>query len=40
MRKTVGQLLAVTFAILGAIVLASPVEVLAKESENRKGYYH
>ena len=31
MRKTVGQLLAVTFAILGAIVLASPVEVLAKK---------
>ncbi len=31
MRKTVGQLLAVTFAILGAIVLVSPVEVLAKK---------
>ena len=31
MRKTVGKLLAVTFAILGVIVLASPVEVLAKK---------
>ena len=31
MRKTVGQLLAVTFVMLGAIVLASPVEVLAKK---------
>lgn len=30
MRKTVGKLLAVTFVMLGAIVLASPVEVLAK----------
>ncbi len=41
MRKTVGKLLAVTFVMLGAIVLVSPVEVLAKkESENRKGYYN
>lgn len=31
MRKTVGKLLAVTFVMLGAIVLASPVEVLAKK---------
>lgn len=31
MRKTVGELLAVTFVMLGAIVLASPVEVLAKK---------
>ena len=31
MRKTVGKLLAVTFVMLGAIVLVSPVEVLAKK---------
>ena len=31
MRKTVGKLLAVTFVMLGAIVLASPVEILAKK---------
>ncbi len=31
MRKTVGKLLAVTFVMLAAIVLASPVEVLAKK---------
>lgn len=31
MRKTIGKLLAVTFVMLGAIVLASPVEVLAKK---------
>lgn len=31
MRKTIGKLLAVTFVMLAAIVLASPVEVLAKK---------
>ncbi len=36
MRKTVGKLLAVTFVMLGAIVLVSPMEVLAKKVKTEK----